>query len=85
MAEAGAGRYRNRSTPLEPVSERGDGHLETRKKSTSDCVCFTCAADGMDTVRGGGGGHSTKLTQGKGIREGFLEEVTSDPRTGQGT
>ena len=56
MAEAGAGRYRNRSTPLEPVSERGDGHLETRKKSTSDCVCFTCAADGMDTVRGGGGG-----------------------------
>jgi len=54
VAEAGAGRYRNRSTPLELVSERGEGYLETRKKSTSDCVCVTCAADGMGTVWGGG-------------------------------
>lgn len=55
---------------------------ETQKQSGS--VCVPCAANGVSTV-GEGRGNSTKPTRGEGIREGFLEEVTSVPRTGQGT
>ena len=51
---------------------------EARKQSSRDRV--GCADNGLSTVQG----HSTKPAWGKRIREGFLEEVTSEPRAGQG-